>query len=356
MRGAIRRQLFSIPSIPSIIQYPKRIPIAKATTHNRLNEHHLHLIHIHIRTRVAPTRHRPPPARREAMAAITLRQMEEDPSREDLFGALSAYIQPSSATPASRAAASFARSLGAPPDEGFFWRLWRDVLDVAQQIPHASPAQDRLAAFVRELALVPDTGGKVWELRVWTDLPLLGAAIREHLDRAATATPQAQVSFHAFVARLLHAGVSPGSETTAIWTLRAALEQDADADADEDGDYAGLMAAAAYIEYAGATLAQTLALRPTPPLDDAAARRLSRGGPLWGEDRAGLTPDRWAFWGRRFRERGEKIAAAAAAATTMGENSEEARDLALHAARLIEVWAETRLSSSLSSSSPTTTT
>lgn len=173
-------------------------------------------------------------------SAVTLQQVQEDPSRKDIFGVLNQYIQPESATPAAQVAASFAQGVETP-NEAFFWGFWNDVFSVAEQIPHSHPAQDRLVAFVRELALVPETAEKVWEVssdarrtikdaalmpsqaNVWTDLPILGAAIRERLDRQLT-TP-ARVSFHAFVARLLHAGVSPGSETTAIWMLRAALEQ-----------------------------------------------------------------------------------------------------------------------------------
>ncbi|KAI1149597.1 hypothetical protein F4825DRAFT_463988 [Nemania diffusa] len=246
-------------------------------------------------------------------SAVTLQQVQEDPSRKDIFGVLNQYIQPESATPAAQVAASFAQGVETP-NEAFFWGFWNDVFSVAEQIPHSHPAQDRLVAFVRELALVPETAEKVWEANVWTDLPILGAAIRERLDRQLT-TP-ARVSFHAFVARLLHAGVSPGSETTAIWMLRAALEQqDEQVGDDLDRD---LMTAA------------KLALQPEPELDDAQTRML-KGGALW-TGKSGLSRDRWAFWGRRFRKLGGKA------------NSQEAKELALHAARLIEVWTHTRLS------------
>ncbi|KAI1425631.1 hypothetical protein F5Y12DRAFT_746869 [Xylaria sp. FL1777] len=267
------------------------------------------------------------------MSAITLRQVQEDPDRKDIFGVLNKYIQPESATSASQAASSFAQNTKTP-NEGFFWGFWGDVFDVAQQIPHSNPAQDKLVSFVRELTLVPETGDKVWEARVWTDLPLLGAAIREHLD--VVASDARGVSFHAFVARLLHAGVSPGSETTAIWMLRDALEQEVKStgDAAAAGEFdRALATAAVYIEYAGATLVQKLALQPEPRLDEAQRRSL-RGGELWRGE-SGLTADRWAFWGTRFRELGDK-------ATT----SAETRELAVHAARLIEVWAQTRLSTS----------
>ncbi|KAI1368229.1 hypothetical protein F5Y08DRAFT_11401 [Xylaria arbuscula] len=272
------------------------------------------------------------------MSAITLRQIEEDPNRKDIFGTLNGYIQPASTTSASQAASSFAQGVRTY-NEGFFWGFWRSVFDVAEQIPHDNPAQDKLAVFVRELTLVPETGDKVWEARAWTDLPLLGASIREHLDEVSGT--EARVPFHAFVARLLHAGISPGSQTTAIWMLREALEQEDTTttttkptgdDNDDNGNQQfdrALMSAAVYIEYAGATLSQKLALQPEPQLDEA-QRRVSKGGALW-KDKCGLTPDRWAFWGRRFEEQGSKATSA------------EARELALHAAKLIAMWAQTRI-------------
>ncbi|KAI1274440.1 hypothetical protein F5Y07DRAFT_213973 [Xylaria sp. FL0933] len=265
------------------------------------------------------------------MPAITLQQVEEDPNRKDIFGLLNEYIQPESATSVSEAATSFTQSVKTPNEE-FFWGFWDNIFNIAQQIPHSNPAQDKLALFVRELTLVPETGDKVWEARVWIDLPLLGAAVREHLDKVVDSA--ARVSFHAFIARLLHAGISPGSETTAIWMLRDALEQDPKSTADTAQFDRDLMTAAMYIEYAGATLAQKVALQPAPQLDEAQRRSL-RGGELWKDKGSGLTADRWAFWGKRFRELGGDEGKATSA---------EAKETALHAARLIEMWAETQVS------------
>ncbi|KAI0971010.1 hypothetical protein F4678DRAFT_435371 [Xylaria arbuscula] len=268
------------------------------------------------------------------MPAITLRQVQKDPNRKDIFGILNDYIQPGSTTTVSQAATSSTQSVKTP-DEGFFWEFWDSIFDVAQQIPHSDPAQDKLALFVRELTLVPETGDQVWERRVWTDLPLLGPSAREHLE--GITADAAGVSFHAFIARLLHAGVSPWSETNAIWMLRRALEEEKAESYRDSGEFDhDLATAAVYIEYAGATLVQKLALRPEPQLDEAERRSL-RGGELWDKDASGLTADRWAFWGKRFRELGGDKARGA-----------ETKELALHAARLIEVWAQTRLSAGTS--------
>ncbi|KAI0457288.1 hypothetical protein F5B21DRAFT_102405 [Xylaria acuta] len=260
------------------------------------------------------------------MSGITLRQVKEDPDRKDIFGILNDHLQPGSIVPVSQSVTSFTQSVKTT-DEDFFWGFWDDIIDIAEQIPHSHPSQDKVVAFVRELALAPETGDKVWEARVWTDLPLLGAAIRENLGREVT--EDKWLSFHAFVARLLQAGVSPGSETTAIWMLRAGLEEDAEStgkggDIDRD-----LMTAAVYIEYAGATLVQKLALQPGPQLNDT-QQRVLKGGPLWNGE-SGLTVDRWKFWGKRFREQVENA------------TRQDAKDLALHAARLIELWTQTRL-------------
>ncbi|KAI0445737.1 hypothetical protein F4803DRAFT_507137 [Xylaria telfairii] len=255
------------------------------------------------------------------MSAIKLRQVKEDPSREDIFKILHNQLAAENTVSLSEAVTRFTQSVK-KLDEDFFWGFWENIFSVAEQIPHSHHSQDTLVAFVRELTLVPETGEKIWEARAWTDLPLLGAAVREHLSRELAVDER--VSFHAFVARLLHAGISPGSETTAIWMLRDSLEGDG-GDVDRD-----LMTAAVYIEYAGATLAQKLDLRPEPQLDEAQQRML-KGGALW-KGQSGLTVERWKFWGERFGKLAEKA------------TRREARDLALHAARLIEVWTQTLLS------------
>ncbi|KAF2967114.1 hypothetical protein GQX73_g6444 [Xylaria multiplex] len=262
------------------------------------------------------------------MAAIKLRQVQEDPDRKGLFGILGEYIQPDSTTSVQQAAVKFADGAKeSASSEEYFWAFWGDVFSIAEQIPHDNPAQDKLAAFIRELTLVPETGNKVWETRVWIDLPLLRPAVREHLD---VVTGHERISFHAFLARLWHAGVSPAIETTAIWVLRDALEEDTKPAGDGSAFDTQLAVAAVYIEYAGATIVQKLASQPSPQLDEVTQRSL-RGGKLW-KGESGLTPARFNFWGSRFTE----VAGSTA--------SDGVKAQALHAARLIEVWSETWLS------------
>ncbi|KAH9992873.1 hypothetical protein F4779DRAFT_238821 [Xylariaceae sp. FL0662B] len=248
------------------------------------------------------------------------------------------YLQPESTVSAAQAAAAISQLAPAPSgetntlDDGFLWQLWADIIAVAEQIPHDHAGQDRLVRFMRELTLLPDTGVTVWEKRFWTDLPVLGAAWREHLngpghadaEEAQAEIDTAWVRFHAFSARLIGAGVAR-LENQPIWMLRDALEEkEASPTVDRD-----LMVAAMYIEYAGPVLVEALAADPDPELDDR-RRRMLRGGALF-PDTTGLRLERWSFWIRRFRELAEKT------------GSGDSRAMALRAARLMEVWSEKRL-------------
>lgn len=112
-----------------------------------------------------------------------------------------------------------------------------------------------------------------------------------------------------------------------IWMLREALEESYPAkSATLDRT---LTTAAMYIEYAGPVLIETLAANPEPELSDE-FRRILMGGSLFSGE-PGLRPERWAFWIKRFNEEAENT------------GSEEAKETALRAARLMQVWSEKRL-------------
>ncbi|KAI1488745.1 hypothetical protein F5X96DRAFT_58314 [Biscogniauxia mediterranea] len=287
---------------------------------------------------------------------ITLREVQEQPDRKDLFGILNAYLQqPSSTTSAAADAAAAFAALPRTLDEEFLWGLWKDVIRVAEQLPHDHPAQDRLVLFVRELTLLPDTGVLVWDVPIWSGLPVLPAALREHLNGPARSPDPAEqaridaawVSFHAFAARLLHAAVLPSSdETTAIWMLRAALEEG-------DAKARDLATAAVHILYAGPHLAHLLAARPEPALDES-ARRMLKAGSLFRASGlagagtgagagAGLVRERWDFWAARFRELAGRETEAESESESESAASKEARRLAARAARLMEVWTQNLL-------------
>ncbi|KAI0593181.1 hypothetical protein F4775DRAFT_579296 [Biscogniauxia sp. FL1348] len=293
---------------------------------------------------------------------ITLREVQEQPDRQDLFGILGAYLQPCSRTSAFSAASAFAALPRTTLDEEFLWGLWKDVIRVAEQLPHDHPAQDKLVLFLRELTLLPDTGVLVWDLPIWSSLPILPAALREHLDKPARDDSASWISFHAFAARLSHAAVLPspdGGQTTAIWMLRAALEEEQQIEQKEKpGDKSrGLSApaardlatAAVHILYAGPHLAHLLAARPEPALDEA-AKRMLKAGPLLrassggtGGGGAGLVRERWEFWAVRFRELAGEGKSAEEGEGEESAESAEARRLAARAARLMEVWTQNLL-------------
>lgn len=73
--------------------------------------------------------------------------------------------------------------------ESFLLEFWEVIINIAEQIPVDHPAQDSLVELVRALSNLEDeVVVKVWnlELILWYDLPLLGAAITEALNREST--------------------------------------------------------------------------------------------------------------------------------------------------------------------------
>ncbi|RYO79241.1 hypothetical protein DL764_010039 [Monosporascus ibericus] len=259
----------------------------------------------------------------------------------NVFKIFNDYMAPESSATAAQAAAAVSKLLPDPADgsntldDGFFFTLWNDIINIAVQIPHDHPAMDKLVKVMRELTLLPDTGLRVWDSRLWTDLPVLGAAFRERLNGPGTSKKEEEqavlyrewVRFHAFSAKLIGAGVI-NYTNQAVWMLRDALEEDTSAKA-PNALNRDLVAASMYIEYAGPILAESIVRTPDPTLSKEDERPL-RAGPLY-DGKAGLRSDRWLFWLKRFREQAEK-------ATT-----DEARSLALRSSRLMEIWVEKRL-------------
>ena len=298
------------------------------------------------------------------MANFTLQQNDaagKEAISGDLFNIFSDFLNVESSTSAAKAAQAVSKLAPTLKDgsksleDGFFFSLWKDVIRIAEQIPHDHPAMDKLVKFMRELTLLPDTGLQVWDVspahpspreqeamtnktpktRLWTELPVFSAVCREHLNGPGTskdAEEQAQIDkrwvrFHAFSARLFGAGVVD-STNQIIWMLRDALEEDTGKKSASARDR-DLSVAAAYIEYAGPLLAEAVVRTPTPSLSKE-DERLLRGGPLYSGP-AGLQSERWLFWLRRFREVAE------------GAAGEDAKALALRSARLMEIWVERRL-------------
>ncbi|KAI0843570.1 hypothetical protein F5Y06DRAFT_6675 [Hypoxylon sp. FL0890] len=220
-------------------------------------------------------------------------------------------------------------------DDGFFFELWDSIFGIAEQLPYDHVAQDSVVQVMRELTLLPDTGKTVWGAHIWSGLPVLGAALRERLNRSRNSDveeeqagmDEAWVNFHAFSARLIGAGVTSIGNLP-IWMLREALEEATPPDR-HTADIA-LWAAAVYIEYSGPILVEALAGNPDPVLSDETDRRILRGGSLF-KGEPGLRLERWLFWIERFKEEAEKT------------DSADTKEIALRAARLMEIWNEARL-------------
>ena len=104
---------------------------------------------------------------------------------------------------------------------------------------------------------------------------------------------QEWISLNSFSARLLNVGLLGGTNIP-IWALRDALEEDILLEPARDSIVA---AAAEWILHARNTLFTRVSKEPANP----DTLRATAQGPLY-EGKAGLPPERWIFWKRRFRE------------------------------------------------------
>ncbi|KAL8291085.1 hypothetical protein RB597_005556 [Gaeumannomyces tritici] len=209
----------------------------------------------------------------------------------------------------------------------FLWWFWDLVHDLARQLPHDSPQQDRLAALIKALHdLTPKTVklGDDWGsggedlVALWTGLPMFGNTFREKLDdgdaRASSETQRKErrVNLQAYAARVAGLSLVP-MEMYAIWALVDALEgtmtpvrgapDEVDPDPAAVEDVSPKVAcAAAWIVHAGHVLHGR---------DEEVHGATS--GPLWRLDKKeaikqrrrlkgtnGLCPQRWQLWEERF--------------------------------------------------------
>jgi hypothetical protein len=170
-------------------------------------------------------------------------------------------------------------------------------------------------------------GHKKSKLRLWVDLPVFQAHMREVMNgpRSADADEeqaelnQAWVNLNAFFARLSGAGVVR-SESHSIWMLRAALEEDVTTSPRLVDCH--IMTAAQIIEHNGPILNQQV--RRNRTLDEREAK-MYRGGALF-DGQPGLSAERWQFWISRFRGLADQTSA------------EAVKSGALRTARLMEIW------------------
>lgn len=137
--------------------------------------------------------------------ALPLYLDDDDPWIIDqkIFDTLNGYLQPESSVSAAEAAHSIDSLFPAnrQDDEekeepgSFLWQLWERFEKTAQQIPHAHPAQDKLAALVKCLhklsSRVPVVYLSSWntEYKLWEDLPMLGPTFQEQWERTYSPFP-----------------------------------------------------------------------------------------------------------------------------------------------------------------------
>jgi hypothetical protein len=109
------------------------------------------------------------------MASLSLESRAESNSTEqDMFNILNDYLQPSSTTPPSEAAQAIhalTPKAGSTQEENndlenFLWSSWGAVIEIAKQIPHNHPSQDRLVALIHALTELPPTTVSIWSVSV----------------------------------------------------------------------------------------------------------------------------------------------------------------------------------------------
>ncbi len=192
--------------------------------------------------------------------------------------------------------------------EGILWEAWERVIRAAGSAAEVTLARlvDLMIAIKGQGILTRDQGRQecvVWGGRVYLDLPMFGAQMREMWDVIESEPGEAWTNLNAFAAQLTAVGID--FSLYAIWTLRDALEEEAE---DAIGR-AELSATAHWFRYCGPVLA-SLALKRLSFVkersDPARVGRLCRES---GISQDGFTVERWEFW----RSRLEVLAAGAGA-------------------------------------------
>lgn len=186
--------------------------------------------------------------------------------------------------------------------ESVGWMLGYTIINRARATPHDSPQQDRLITFLQHLKAAPPPShepAQLWGHSFWTDLPLLGPAMREQWNDEADAGVAQWVNLNAFTARLSSSGTAD-FEVYAIWSIRDALEASA-----EQHSITALeihvQAAIIWIRYAGKFIYSSERIWEQHRLRGDPAV----GGPLW-KGKSGFCKERWALWKDRLTELSEE--------------------------------------------------
>ncbi|BCR90237.1 DUF3632 domain-containing protein [Aspergillus chevalieri] len=256
--------------------------------------------------------------------ALSLYLDDDDPwiIEQQIFDILNDYLQPKSNITAAAAAQSIDNlfPVNRQDDEekedpgSFLWHLWGRFHRTAQQIPHAHPAQDKLAALIKCLRSFPSRTPVVYlsswdaEYKLWEDLPLLGPTFQEEWDVIGLTDQeecQRNRNLNAYAARIFRDG-SANLELFAIRALAAALEGRAvyrhahttapqiEASFTPGLELDSLVSIAAdWVAHCGEILL-ALSRKGVSSSGD-------HGGPL-REKEQGFSLERWGLWKERFAE------------------------------------------------------
>ncbi|KAL0577541.1 hypothetical protein V5O48_004439 [Marasmius crinis-equi] len=186
--------------------------------------------------------------------------------------------------------------------EDTLWKLWGAFAEEARRTSDKS-AQNKLIDGLKAIqalspVLVQKNDSKEqysnWGGRVWDDLPIFGAQVREEWNYNGEGDESRWANINAFVARIVNARLLD-FDMYAIWSLREALES---SDLSKgDGSLNGLIPAAAqWIFIAGSFIYQSDREWNPPPNQGNPAR----GGPLIADVKQGFSKERWAFWKKGF--------------------------------------------------------
>ncbi|ELR09685.1 hypothetical protein VC83_06234 [Pseudogymnoascus destructans] len=214
---------------------------------------------------------------------------------------IASKTDPSSAARALTAPAEDKFTTGSPESdiEGGLRPVWESILNVAADTEHQS--QEHLVAIVRAVQqqnLSKDGASEVtvWgeQVRVWSDLPLFGASVRDAWNRAPSTGSINDFSasqwrnINAFLARLT--SISPSTPAFdfsmfGLWTLRSAFEGTGEA-SPTDVD-----AAKVWFEYAEDVLTELSNEGKSFPANVGAG-----GGSYADKGWTGFNPDRLKVW------------------------------------------------------------
>ncbi|GIF25681.1 hypothetical protein BJ973_003960 [Actinoplanes tereljensis] len=168
---------------------------------------------------------------------------------------------------------------GAEDPEALLWAAWHAVTDAAAKADDQELV--RLVDLVTAVQRQELPGVRVWKLRVFLDLPVFGAQLREEWNGGRSAAEW--TALNSFAARLTAAGTHDGL-LLGLWTISAALET-------FDGPAENLDAAIEWFRHAGEQLAGATIHGRT---------YAARLGELAEQAGVGFGVPRWAFWRSRL--------------------------------------------------------